>query len=33
MIHTLKVDPAIRIPEGQRHTTLISAADSLLLRY
>jgi hypothetical protein len=33
MIHTLTVDPRIRIPEGERHATLLSVADSLLLRY
>ena len=33
MICTLTVDPTIRIAKGERHTTLISVVDSLLLRY
>ena len=28
-----KIDPTIEIGEGERHMTLLSAADSLLLRY
>lgn len=33
IIKSLKIDPAIEIGEGERHQTLLSAADSLLLRY
>jgi putative DNA primase/helicase len=33
IIKLLKIDPTIVIEEGERHQTLLSAADSLLLRY
>jgi putative DNA primase/helicase len=33
IIKSLKIDPTIEINEGERHLTLLSAADSLLLRY
>ena len=33
IIKSLKIDPTIEIDEGERHLTLLSAADSLLLRY
>jgi putative DNA primase/helicase len=33
IITSLKIDPTIEICEGTRHQTLLSAADSLLLRY
>jgi len=33
IIKTLKIDNTIEIDEGERHQTLLSAADSLLLRY
>jgi Bifunctional DNA primase/polymerase, N-terminal len=32
-IKKLVIDPSIRIPEGRRHLTLLSAADSLLLTH
>lgn len=33
MIQTLEIDPKLVIAQGQRHTTLISLADSLLIKY
>jgi P4 family phage/plasmid primase-like protien len=33
MIKTLTLDPMIKIPEGERHLTLLSAADSLLITH
>ena len=33
IIKSLKIDSTIEIDEGERHQTLLSAADSLLLRY
>jgi P4 family phage/plasmid primase-like protien len=33
IINSLKIDPTIEIGEGERHQTLLSASDSLLLRY
>ena len=33
MIQQLKVDPSIRILQGERHLTLLPVADSLLLRH
>jgi putative DNA primase/helicase len=33
IIKSLKIDPTIVIEEGERHQTLLSGADSLLLRY
>ena len=33
IIKSLKIDATIEINEGERHLTLLSAADSLLLRY
>jgi hypothetical protein len=33
IIKTLVIDTTLKIPEDQRHITLISAADSLLFRH
>jgi Bifunctional DNA primase/polymerase, N-terminal len=33
IIKSLDIDTTVRIPQGQRHVTLISAADSLLFRH
>jgi len=33
IIKSLKIDPTVEMGEGERHLTLLSAADSLLLRY
>lgn len=33
MIKTLVIDTTLKIPEGQRHTTLMSVADSLLFNH
>jgi len=33
MIQRLIIDPTLRIPEGERHPTLLSTADSLLIRH
>jgi integrase len=33
MIQQMTVDPKIRIPHGERHSTLLSVANSLLLRH
>ena len=33
MIQQLRIDPNIRIPQGERHLTLLAVADSLLLRH
>ena len=33
MIQQLRIDPNIRIPQGERHSTLLSVANSLLLRH
>ena len=33
IINSLQIDPTVEIGEGERHQTLLSAADSLLLRH
>jgi Family of unknown function (DUF5906)/D5 N terminal like len=33
MIQHLRIDPNIRIPQGERHLTLLAVADSLLLQH
>jgi putative DNA primase/helicase len=33
MIQRLIIDPTLRIPEGERHLTMLSVADSLLIRH